>query len=70
MSDLIDKLVGKILDGQGMEEADTYDDRGGTRQKIDARSEPRDEPEKPMNYRDWLKKQPKPKSIGIHKTKK
>jgi len=70
MSDIIDKLVEKILDSEGIEEADTYNDRGGTRKKIDARTEPKNEPEKPMNYQDWLKKQPKPKGIGIHKNKK
>lgn len=71
MSDKIEKIVEKILNSKFIvDEADTYGDRGGTRKKIDARTEPRNEPDKPIRYEDWIKKQSKPKTIGIHKTKK
>ena len=73
MSDEIEKIVEKILNSKftiDEGEADTYGERGGIRKKIDARTKPRNEPDKPLRYEDWIKSQPKPKTIGIHKTKK
>jgi hypothetical protein len=66
----INQLIEKIMDSEvTIDEVDSMVPRGGTRVKIDARTQPRDEPETPIRYEDWLKKQSKPKAIGVHKTK-
>ncbi len=68
------KMVDKIMeDGGTLDEQKARESGGreaGTRVKMDARTEPRREPETPMRYQDWLKQQPKSITIGIHKKKK
>jgi hypothetical protein len=68
MGDKIDTIIEKLFD---IGEAEWRGPRGSSFDKIAARqSGQRDEEEKKETYNDWLKKQPKPKTIGIHKTKK
>jgi hypothetical protein len=60
----INKLIEKIMEGEWIAP------RGDVNDKIDARQQPYSKPETPLNYKDWIKKQPKPTTIGYHKTKK
>ena len=72
----IEEIVDKLLDSRfiKVDEALTIGPRGSTLDKIDARQgiqhQPYGEPEEPLNYRDWIKQQPKPRTIGMRKMKK
>ena len=68
MNDKIDIILEKLFD---IGEAEWQGPRGSSFDKIAARQAgQKDEGEKKETYNDWLKKQPKSKVIGIHKTKK
>lgn len=67
MNKKINEIIDKIME--------SYEDeleRNPNVQRMAARrgEQPSREPEKPIRYEDWLKKQPKPKTIGLHKQKK
>jgi hypothetical protein len=64
----INKLIEKMLDGEPVDEQ-WQKARGSTIDKIEARSIPKKEPEKKETYEDWVKKQPKPITIGLRKDK-
>lgn len=69
----IDELVDKLLMSRftdSVEEAMIVAPRGSTIDKIEARQQPYHEPDKPISYRDWIKQQPKPNTIGMRKMKK